>query len=136
MPQPWASNSVREQGEQLDGGHQVQLQGAGRFAGVRLAPLLVREVAVCQEGHIEWARERALHHDCVPLAIEQVEHLGLDRAGAPDPEIVSDGRQARRVPPGQHEARAPCGVAPRHLRGDRRGGAHDQHPAGAPLSSH
>lgn len=88
-----------------------------------------------QEGQIERSRERAPHDGRVPLAIQQVEHLGLDRAGASDLEIVTDGRQSRRVSARQQEARAPCRVEPRDLGGDRGGGAHDEHP-GAAVSSH
>ena len=99
--------------------------------GLRLAPLLVRKVAMGQEGHVEGARERPLHHGRMPFAIEHVEHLGLDRSGPPHPEIVPDGRQTHRVSARQDEARAPCRIEPRHLRGDGGGGAHDQHPAGA-----
>jgi hypothetical protein len=69
------------------------------------------------------------------IPIEHVEHLGLD-PGASDPEIVSDGRQTRRVSACQHEARVRTGVEPGDFRGNGGGGADDQHPAGAGVSSH
>jgi hypothetical protein len=123
-----------EQGEELDGGHQVELQHPGSLTGLHLTPLLVRKIAVGQKSHVESSGERPPYHRRMSVVIEHVEHLGLDRR-ATDPEIVPDGRKTRRVSARQDETRAASGIEPGDFRGDGGSGADDQHP-GVRVSSH